>query len=63
MGRENEPILECSVCINGLAHHTWQGRVLSGGEEVPFRSELELLRAIERMLDGHEDGGRGEELR
>lgn len=34
MGRENKPVLECSVCINGLAHHTWQGRVLSGGEEL-----------------------------
>lgn len=37
------------LVITGMEHHTWQG-VLRGGEEYPFRSELELLLTLDRLL-------------
>lgn len=38
------------LVITGMEHHTWQGVLRGGGEEVPFRSELELLLTLDRLL-------------
>ncbi len=38
--------LVISSCQNG----TWQGTLRAGEEAVPFRSELELLRTLARIL-------------
>lgn len=37
------------LVISSLEHHTWQGTLRTGGETLPFQSELELL-ALARLL-------------
>lgn len=51
---EGAPILECTICIDGLEHHTWQGRLLAPGEERPFPSERALLELMEDMLEARQ---------
>lgn len=38
------------IVITGIRGRTWQGSLRRGGESVPFRSELELLRELDRLL-------------
>lgn len=38
------------LIITGTEHHTWQGILRDGGEEFPFRSELELLLTLNRLF-------------
>lgn len=47
---EKTPLLSCAVHIDGFEHHTWQGKILTEGEEMVFKSERELIRAVERLL-------------
>lgn len=56
MEANKTPILVCSVCIDGLEHHTWQGRVLTYRDEMVFQSERELILTMERLLEQAETG-------
>lgn len=51
---EDIPILECTICIDSLEHHTWQGRLLALGEERSFPSERALLALMEDMLEARQ---------
>lgn len=39
-----------SIQITGRERHTWQGHLCCEGETIPFRSEMELLLALNRLL-------------
>lgn len=38
------------ITITGRENHTWQGHLCCGGGATPFRSEMELLLALDRLL-------------
>lgn len=38
------------ITITGRESHTWQGYLCCGGGTTPFRSETELLLALDRLL-------------
>lgn len=38
------------IFIEGSHNYTWQGKLIAEGQNVYFRSELELLAAIEHLL-------------
>lgn len=45
-----------SIRIYSREHQTWQGVLQAGEAEYPFRSELELLLTMDRLLtDGKEE--------
>lgn len=38
------------ITITGRESHTWQGHLCCGDGSTPFRSEMELLLALDRLL-------------
>lgn len=52
--------LSFELVITGMEHHTWQGILRSGETKAHFRSELELLQILDRLLSRGQ-GTSGEE--
>lgn len=48
------------IQIDGTSYHTWQGVLHTAQERIPFRSELELIKAMQRDLCGENEAARKE---
>lgn len=49
------------ITITGRESHTWQGHLCCGGGIIPFRSEMELLLALDRLLPATDLHGAAED--
>lgn len=45
----------CCIQIDGTRYHTWQGVLHTVQGQIPFRSELELIKAMQQNLCGENE--------